>query len=308
MTAVITSAICASEFAKLKIAIEDWSNDDSKKFDVSYAGGTVKAFSRDLEDAVEYFLNATADAGKTVDVDARESVMAIDSFCAHYEEFKRLAAEESPYAPPSGSTELWSSWSNLCDHFLTRPNYPKPQAIKTLIEQKVGQMQIATIYGWFTDNGAPDVEKVADELAKPGTHYKPDEWQHPAKASKRRIVDAAWKTRRSSREANFETKSDLETMGKFVPPSLDEMVQAGAPAKQISNVHRISVEEAEQLLIEAGTNPKREIVPANAQVAHLERMMAESSPTAPVPPVPKPSRAGSQPTPQPTASKLLQEV
>lgn len=239
-------------------------------------------------------MNNTADAGKRVEDDARDTLIEIDALCHSYEEFKRLAAEESPYAPPSGSMELWSAWRNLCEHFASRPHYPKPQAIATLLSQKVGQLQIATIYGWHTDKGAPDIEKVTEEMANPGKHYDPDKWQHPAKASKKRLVDAAWAERRTTRDAKFDVRG-VEKFEKFIPPSLDAMVKAGAPASQISNVHKISIEEAEQLLIEAGTEPKREIVPANASVAHLERMMAEANSAQPLPS----KLAG---------SKLLQEV
>ena len=296
MTAVITSAICASLFAKLKTAIDDWINDSTKDFDVPFNGGTVKAFSRKLEDAVESFLNATADAGKHVDDSAKESIIEIDRLCFAYENFKRLASEESPLAPPSGSDEFWTAWRNVCEHFNSRPHYSKPQAIATLLTQKVGQMQIATIYGWFTSNGAPDVEKVTEEMAIPGKHYNPETWVHPARAIKHRSILNEWKKRESVREANFDVRDVEERFGKFVHPSLSEMVALGAPAKQIANVHKISVEEAEQLLIEAGTEPKREIVPANAQVARLERLMKESNSVVP------PSLVGK------SESNLLQQV
>ena len=289
MTSVITSAICASQFAKFKRAVDEWNEDSTKDFDVAYNGGTVKAFSRDLEDAVESFLNATADSGKKVADDAKEVIMEIDRLCKAYEEFKILASEESPLAPPYGSDDFWAAYRNVLELFSNRPNYSKPQAISSLVNQKVGQLQIATIYGWFLPNGAPDVEKVTEEIAQPGTHYNPETWQHPAKAIKQRTVDAEWKKRTAVRESVFDSKASDEKLAQFTPPSLAEMVSLGAPAKQIANVHKISVEDAEQLLIEAGTEPKREIVPANAQVARLERLMKESaSSSAPLAPVGKP--------------------
>lgn len=276
MTSVITSAICASQYAILENAIDDWTNDTTKDFDVAHNGATVKAFSRKLEDAVELFLNSTADAGKKVADDAKQSIIEIDRLCFAYESFKILASEESPLAPPYGSDDFWSAWRNVVDYFSTKPHYPRPQSIETLLSQKVGQMQIATIYGWTTANGAPDVEKVTEEIAEPGKHYKPDSWVHPAKAVRQRTIESEWKKRTSVREAKFDVRNDSERFGKFVPPSLSEMVALGAPAAQIANVHKISAQEAEQLLIEAGTEPKREIVPANAQVARLERLMKES--------------------------------
>ncbi len=282
---VVNSAICTHEFARLKKVVDEWNQDESGNFNVAYNGGTVKAFSRNLEDAVEHFLNATADAGKQVADDDKEAIMEIDRLCNAYETFKILASEESSLAPPYGSDDFWAAYRNICEHFNSRPNYQKPQSVSTLISQKVGPLQIATIYGWKKPDGAPDVDKVTDEINKPGTHYKPETWVHPAKAIKQRSIDVEWNRRTAVREANFDVRKESEPVNKFVPPSLSEMVAVGAPAKQIANVHKISVEEAEQLLIEAGTEPKREIVPANAQVARLERLMKEQNAPFSVAPV-----------------------
>ena len=303
MTAVITSAICASEFALLETAIKSWEDDESEDLLVNIGGFKKKAISLDLEQSIERFLNNTANAGRHVYPEAKESLLHIDEFAEAYVEFKRMSAEGSPLAPSDGSHKLWTTFRGLIDHFKSKTHYPRPQSIETLEKQGVSRTQIGSIYGWVLPSGGPDLTKISEELANPGTHYKPDEWQHPGKVNRQQIIDTAWKQRGLNRSAIFGTvgAGSQDEPTKFVPPSLDEMVRVGAPAAQIANVHKISVEEAQQLLLEAGTEPKREIVPANAAVAHLERMMAESnSPPSHGLPLPSPIVNSS--------SKLLQEI
>ena len=243
-----------------------------------------------------------------MDPEAKESLLHIDEFAEAYVEFKRMSAEGSPLAPLDGSHKLWTTFRGLIDHFKSKTHYPRPQSIETLEKQGVSRTQIGSIYGWVLPTGGPDLTKISEELANPGTHYKSDEWQHPGKVNRQQIIDAAWNQRGLHRSAIFVNGGTAIDSGetkveptKFVPPSLDEMVRVGAPAAQIANVHKISVEEAQQLLIEAGTEPKREIVPANAAVAHLERMMAESnSPPSHGLPLPSPIVI--------SGSKLLQEI
>ena len=75
------------------------------------------------------------------------------------------------------------------------------------------------------------------------------------------ICTSEWRQRCLNRSAIFcksaiedERAASVETIcepTKFVPPSLDEMIRVRAPAKQIENVHGISVEQAEQMLLDA---------------------------------------------------------
>lgn len=74
------------------------------------------------------------------------------------------------------------------------------------------------------------------------------------------MIDAEWQKRGVNRSAIYDHSETEESAvspktspapSKFVPPSLAEMVQLRAPARQIANVHGISEDEAAQMLLDA---------------------------------------------------------
>lgn len=113
MTDTITSGFCSTEFAVLKKAIDRWEEDNSHDFDVTFCGTLVKGISPELEKSIERFANRTANVGKQVDQDARETLLKIDDFVRVYSRYKELFSYDSVSAPPNGSIELWTAFKNL---------------------------------------------------------------------------------------------------------------------------------------------------------------------------------------------------
>ena len=68
--------------------LEAWQNDSSEELLVYIGGFRVKGVSLQLEQSMEKFLNATANQGKRVDPDAKDTLMAIDDFASAYSRFK----------------------------------------------------------------------------------------------------------------------------------------------------------------------------------------------------------------------------
>ena len=274
MTNVITSAICASEFASLHSALEDWQNDNSEELMVYRSGFRVKDLSLQLKQSIERFLNATANHGKRVDPDARDTLLAIDDFSNVYFRFKDTNDESSMDGSMTNLTDLWRQFGSLIAHFKVRPFFPRPQSIQSLVAQGVSHAQIANIYGdgWMRENGSPNSTKIMEEAANPGTHYNRETWVHPGQINRQKIIDAEWRSRGVNRAAIFDlsetedaavsSKTSLEPK-KWNPPSLAEMVRLRAPASQIANVHGVSVDEATQMLLDADAGqPKSNLLPS----------------------------------------------
>jgi hypothetical protein len=254
MSGMITPLFCRDRFTKLIKAVHDWERNDSSDILVPWMQSRVKGFSQSLEIAFETFLDETADAGRDVAPDARLFICRIDQLAHEYDRFKRGIAEESPSCSPGGTDGLWRAFRNVEEAFKQTQNLAKPQPVRQMLEDGVTVMQIATIYGWIDEYGNPDVEKVYQEQANPGTHFDPKTWVHPALKSRQSIINEEWQARTlqhpNGRRKVF-TLEEFKPKSNWVPPSLESMVQAGAPAEQIAQVHGITVTEAQDLLNEA---------------------------------------------------------
>lgn len=259
-------------FQKLLAAVQDWDQADGPH--VPWQGQVTKGISQRLDEAFRVFLDATADFGKQPEPKAYGPLLAVDQLATAYLEFVRAASMGHDTAPPRGSDALWRAWDSVVLAFAV-PKQQRPPAIKELIEhQKAAPSQIALIYGWTTEDGEPDLTKVQEEYQAPGTHFDPETWVAPAFVKRQAIFDREWKAR-TPRKPEFDGAAideAAEKPKKPPVPSLDELIAAKAPAGQIAMLHGISVDEAADLLADAGVVNERFIQPANATVAHQERM------------------------------------
>ncbi len=146
------------------------------------------ALSDEVMDALDVIMALCA----TQDVEpaAQEAVLAFDDVSSAYSAWNR--ASESDRLP-GGSTSMWMAW----DRFTTavkamgrRP--PLPESVNELFIKGVKESQIAKIYGWRDASGLPDVRKVAEELARPGTHFDPATWTHPGEERRRLELEQRW--------------------------------------------------------------------------------------------------------------------
>jgi hypothetical protein len=108
----------------------------------------------------------------------------------------------------------------------------------------------------MTEDNQPDLSKVLEEEAKPGTHYSPKGWVHPAK---RKRIEAARAdvSARVPRRREYVRESEY---GRTIPPTIEELVKMNAPAPQIAMLHKMEIEDVEALLkaaghVEAGSDP-----------------------------------------------------
>jgi hypothetical protein len=280
---IISEKLLTALYHRAKNCVTRWRMADGPN--VGWQGATVKAISSELDTAIRMLCDASADTigGITRDADnaIRRQLIALDQLAYAYRKFIQDASFESPTAPPSGSDSLWNAWEAVDRAFSSSAEMAglrPPAPIAHLIEvEKVSPVQVARIYGWLDENGDPDTNKVFEEMEKPGAHFDPAKWVHPAIRSSTKLVEAQWSAREPRGPffhviENIEREIEHRANASKVP-SIEELVAVGAPAVQIARLHKIDVAEAESLLFAAGKGPKREILhPANDAVAHQLRM------------------------------------
>ncbi len=264
---------------KLTQAYQSWMQQEGPH--VPYNGAVVKGISEDLDNTIRKTCDAMADDRGPegileVDVKARPFVQVFDDIAVAFLKWIQDASMQLPSAPPRGSSDLHNAIDRL-SALNKSHNHQLPPPIKQLLEvQHVSPRQVAIIYGWKTEDGSPDVQKVFEEQATPGTHYKSEEWVAPALKAAQAEFEAQWADR-EPRPVMFK-QLEAKPQGEAPkPPSLDELFAAKAPKAQIMRLHKLTEEEVEFHASERGLSlvGERFIIPANEAVAHQERMAAE---------------------------------
>lgn len=207
---------------------------------VNYRGSMRKCMSEDVYNSLESLASVSALRNEEIHEDSRRLVLAIDAFAREWVRFTDLSRAGAD-VNPAGSPELWAAYVGVRDN-LDWPKYRNPEPIEQLVKREgVPLWQVAKIYGW-----GEDVHKVAEELEKPGTHYDPKTWQHPAFVNLLREVEDAWATRRPvDIPVVILPESQEENRPDSAPESLETLIQQRVPADQIAKMKRISIEEVE---------------------------------------------------------------
>lgn len=256
---------------KLAAAYRQWNEQDGPIR--LWNGGPTKCLSEELDSIIRETCDATADHNCEVDPRARGLLLVFDDIAYYFLKWIQDASMQLVTAPPRGSSELHTSLQRL-EEQLKSLNLPRPQPIGQLVAGKVSPNQIAIIYGWKAEDGSPDTTKVHEEIEKPGTHYNPESWQHPALRVIQAEIDRNWQNR-EPRGRSFAAMEPTAPTAVAIP-TLDELFAAKAPVAQIMRLHKMAQEEVEFEASERGMSlvEDRFIMPANTAVAHQELIAA----------------------------------
>jgi hypothetical protein len=115
--------------------------------------------------------------------------------------------------------------------------------MKVLVSLGAPHEQIAKKYGWKDEQGHPDLIRVHQAIQDPDAFdaaFDASTWVHPVYATIEAEVAREWEGRQP-RPRLFQR--DTEEVAKPAPPTIEEMIKARAPAQQIANVHKISLDE-----------------------------------------------------------------
>lgn len=259
------------EISLVHAIVEAWRLADTPN--VLWQGQTRKAISTELQQAFDRIITFTKQ-DEFVE-SARELVLAIDDFEVALEAWLEKATRDPANTSPSGSAEMWSAWERVYLMHSRSYGFPLPEPIDQLINRdKVPLTQIAKIYGFLTPEGQPDLAKLNEEIAKPGTHYDPTTWIHPSRRRIAQEVAQRWEQRRKYAPARGKTQP---VAPQVAVESIETLLRQGVDFKQIARMKRISIADVEQEATRLGirADRQRSLYTANPTVAHFDRMQED---------------------------------
>jgi hypothetical protein len=237
---------CLNAARSLINAYDEWHQADGPH--AGWRGMTVKAISQKLHVAIQNACDATADTGYSVEGAARKYVLIFDDLAAAFTRWIQEASLNQDTAPPRGNSEIHTAIERLKAAMKTN-SLPKPDPIEQLINlQRVSPQQVAMIYGWKLEDGSGDTQKVFEELNKPGTHFNPETWVHPALKAEQAETDLHWANREFPRGKLFggtdtpeeeAVKNEERLDGLMQSGQVDEMFKAGASVAQMLRYLRV---------------------------------------------------------------------
>jgi len=219
-------------------AVKAWDAADSPN--VRWRGGSAKGMSGEVARALDQLCELCNAA--EVDDDAKEIVLALDrvstEFTAWAEAFD--IAPESVH--PTGTPDLWAAFRSAVSVTVDAPRR-LPEPIRDLMEAGVSDQQVCKIYGFLHPDGSGDLAKLAEEKAKPGTHYDPETWVPPHLERRRQEINDLWANRSFSGHTPVEAEPPKPRPA--APESVDELIAQGVGAEQIARMKGMTVEEVE---------------------------------------------------------------
>ncbi|MCD0459128.1 hypothetical protein [Roseiconus lacunae] len=269
---MLKRAKLAEAINSVRDTVERWNAADNPV--VRWRNGPRKAVSEHLMEGwfALFGFVATMDAESSI----KPTILAIDKFQDELEQWVTdcdIAAEETD---PHGSVAMWSAWTAVLDAFAVKQR-KKPEPIASLVVQNVSDRQIAMIYGFKDENGDPDLTMVAEEKAKPGTHYDPDTWIHPSEARLQSQIEAEW----SKREAIVDQNKADSFTPREAPESIEELINQRVSASQIAQMKNVSIERVQEIADEIGLpidgqiSPPSQLVSPSDQLAEMRKREAE---------------------------------
>lgn len=209
-------------------ARREWSESDVEHF--------TQALGQAFDELIETF------SAGDLPADCRAMADAVGQFEREWGKWKELAETRGdPNLLPDGS--VWKTLDVVAE--MRRRAVPKHvgklETIAELTEQKVGDRQIALIYGFECDDGSPNLSMVREERAAPGKHTGPGTgWVPPLE---RVLLEEAERQLETARRIQAREEAKMERLERSAPESLGELVETGVAAPQIAKMLNLSVEE-----------------------------------------------------------------
>ena len=143
-----------------------------------YLGIGVKPVGKTVQDAI----TTACETFQVIDVEesAMELVMFVDTFFAEFSRWMIDLQSAPDGIHPGGSTEMWATYRDVHDN-VSKKRLPVPANADLLLKQGDNPRTIAVKYGWYTDDGRPDIPRVNAELvaAPKDRQYDANTWIHP---------------------------------------------------------------------------------------------------------------------------------
>lgn len=222
--------------------------------------------TEDLENAIE----ETALIFSTGDIPAtcRRLEATVADMAEQWEEYKQQAqvTNDPSILPGNG---FWRALRQVED--VRRLAAPQKrvtlESIDELREQKVSPAQICRMYGWVDADGAPELHKLSEEIAKPGTHVNEDFVPPLQRAldEKNRKAEQALERIRKRQE------SKIRNLTEPAPEPWEQLFEQEISAKQIARMKKCTVEEVMEKAEELGFGVDLEYADVRTERAPVEQ-------------------------------------
>jgi hypothetical protein len=268
-------AACETAFAQLKLegkitegSILTYWRDGNVTREVPMLGETIL----DAAEAL-YKLCNTQD----IDREAWEMVKALDVVIERLREFELQEDTAPGRLSPDGGRPVWDALNVLLAARRKPREKRLPTPITQLLAEGVNRYQIAKEYGWYLEDGSPDVRRLDEEIQHPGTQYSPETW---VSRRDQRYWDemAAWFATRRLMGEKVKRRMEVKVKREWSPPSesMEDLIFNGVNAAQIAKMWRTTVEEVYARAAELGVALDSAVLaPGNFMQAQRQRLARE---------------------------------
>jgi len=242
-------------------SVAEWEATDGPL--VQWGGHPTKALSKEVEEAAAGLFSTLATTA--IQQDAWDLVLAVDRFeLAMVHWWQRIEGRASD-VDPQGGDAVWHPWNDVL-HALDVRRRRQPEAIQSLLAQKVNHRQIAKQYGWYRDDGVtPDERMVLEEIQQPGLHYDPATYMHPSDKKYLAQLTKKWEERTErlgeAEGSPFQQAKDQQLrrsggQAKIdrppAPESIEELVRQGVPIVQVAKMKNCHPDEVRRTAAQMG--------------------------------------------------------
>jgi hypothetical protein len=168
----------------------------------------------------------------------------------HWEEWQDRAMRTGDATELPGN-DFWLVMDEIENSHQRIMDPPKRKPLETIAElekQEVSDYQICLIYEWMDAQGTPEYWKLKEERDEPGKHIN-DDFVDPA------VTQRELRKREQGHitaERNAKLKAKLEASNRESPETVEELIEQGITARQISLMKNIPVIEINKIADDAG--------------------------------------------------------
>ncbi|MBX3422229.1 MAG: hypothetical protein KF752_11800 [Pirellulaceae bacterium] len=220
---------------------------------INWNGQQVKALNEEAFQLLSDLCGLAATPSELIHEQAVEIVLALDDFARAFADYQTRSAAMDETCHPAGTMEMWNAFFVLRRSIYEPTTFAPLESIDILLnKQRVPIQQIAKIYGFVSSNGSPDVHKVEEELANPGTHTGGD-WLPPVEMKHRQEIAQRWAGRSPVMDFLDSTQQNSFTRSAEAPESLETLIRQRVPIMQILKMKPgLTREDVEQSAVEMG--------------------------------------------------------
>lgn len=191
------------------------------------------------------------------DPEAFRLILAVDDFARAWVDWAAAVARSTSgqydWRSRPDAASCWDSWGRVMEATIPR-TYRLAESIDVLTkEENISHNQIASIYGWTRADGSADIDKVLEEIAAPGKHYRPATWISPEVGRHAAADLANWRSRSvvtldPRHFASDPRERASAAAAPVVPPIAPEPIHEllamdGMTVEQVARMKQLTVEE-----------------------------------------------------------------